>query len=82
MASALAKGGCDLFLRMAKPIHQLAIACRLIHWVEVGPLNILDDRHFQNFGIGEIADNDRDVVQLSDLRRAPATLPRHNLISV
>ena len=35
----------QLLLGMAKPIHELAKALRLLHRVQVGSLNVLDDRN-------------------------------------
>ena len=71
MAPAFAHGGGELFLRVAEPVHQLAISLRLFDRIEVGALDILDDRDFENFGIIEIPHDDRNLVDLRPLGGPP-----------
>ena len=63
---------------MAKTVHQLTIARRFFDRIEVRPLDVLDNRNFENFDIGEFADNDRKFMQLRHLRRAPSAFTRDN----
>ena len=72
MAAAFPQRFGQLFLRMPKPIHQLTIPGRFFHRVQVSPLYILDNCDFQNLGIRKFAHQNRRIMQLRLLRRAPA----------
>ena len=79
MAPALAKRLGHLLLRVPEFIHQLTITRRFLDRVQVGPLDVFDDRNFEHFDIGELAHNDRKAMYLRDLRSPPAPLTSDNL---
>ena len=64
-----------LFLPELKLFNQLRIAQRLLDWVEIFALKILNERQFQNSTIIRVADYDRYFQQAGELRRAPAAFP-------
>ena len=64
MASAFAQSLRHLLLGMAKLVHQLAVSGGLFNRVQVGALDILDDRDFKNLDIGEVPHDDRQFMQL------------------
>ena len=59
----------QLLLGMAEPAHQVAVADRLFHRVEIGALDVLDDRELEHLLIGEVAHDDRHLMQAGELRR-------------
>jgi hypothetical protein len=61
---------------------QLAITLRLFDRVEVGALDVLDDRDFQHLGIVEVPHDDGDLVNLGPLRGPPAPFAGNDLIAV
>jgi hypothetical protein len=80
MAPALAKNGGQLFLGMTKAIHELPIAGGLVNRGKIGPLDVLDDRDFENLGIGVVANKRRDFVQLRNLGCAPPAFTGDDLV--
>ncbi len=68
------------FLRMAEAVHQLPVGGGLLDRIQVGALDILDDRDLDHIGIGKLADDDRQFVQLRHLRRTPAAFAGDDLV--
>ncbi len=64
------------FLGIPEFIHQPEIGFRLFQHIQVGPLDILNNGHFQNLFIGQVFDHDRHMAQIGRLaarrRRSPA----------
>ena len=69
----------QVFLGLVKPLHQLAIARRFLDRVEVGALDVLDNRDFQHFRIVKFPHDHGDLVQLRHLGRPPAPFARDDL---
>ena len=80
VATAFRQSLGQLFLRMAKPIHQLAITLCLFNGVQISALNVLNDRDLKDLGIIEFPHDDRHVVHLSQLRCPPATFARDDFV--
>ncbi len=80
MAATLAERRGDVFLRVIKPIHELAIPCRLIQGVEIGTLNVLYDCELQDFGVRQLSYKHGKIVQSGLLRRAPTAFARDDLV--
>ena len=80
VTAALAEHLGQLFLRMSEFFHQLTITGSLFHGVQIGALDVLDDRDFQNFGIVEIPHQNWQFVQFGHLRRAPAAFAGDDLV--
>ena len=53
VAAALAERLGQPLLGVAEAVHQLAVALRLLERVEVGALDVLDDRELEHLGVGE-----------------------------
>ncbi len=68
-------------LGMPEILDQAMIRLGLFDRIEILPLNILDQRDFERFGIVERADDHRHLVQPRTLRRTPAPLARDDLIA-
>ena len=81
MAAALADHLGELVLRIAEPLHQLAITARFLDRVEVRPLHVLDNRDLERVLVGKIPDDRRQLVQLSQLRSPPTPLAGDDLIT-
>ena len=60
--------------------HQPAITLRLVDRREIGALQVLDQGELQRVEIVEAAHDDRHLVQLRLLRRAPAALAGDDLV--
>ena len=74
MAAALADRLGDARLGAAEFPHQPAIGLGLFERRQILALQIFDERDLQRLDIGELADDDRHLVQPDALRRAPAAL--------
>ena len=82
MAAAFTDDLGNLFLAIAEFFQQSAVALGFFQRVEVGALDILDDRDLQRLGVARLDDDDRDFVQAGALRRAPAAFAGDDFISV
>ncbi len=82
IAAALADDLRNLVLAVAEFVHQRAIAFRLFERIEIGALDVLDDRELQRLGVGRFDDDDGHFVQAGALRRAPAAFAGDDLVSV
>ena len=80
MAAAFADNASDIFLGMIIVIDQPRISTRLIHGVQIGALNILDQRQLQAFRIRYVLDQNRHIVQPRHLGRPPAPLSRNDFV--
>ena len=58
-----------LFLRQAVFVGQTPVGHRFFDGIEVGALNVLDERQFEQFGIGSITDDDGYRVEPGQSRR-------------
>src|SRR5215472_7351362 len=74
MAAALANRLGEVSLAAAKFLHQPAIGLRFLERRQVLTLQVLDQRDFERFGIGDRANDDRDLVQSEALCGAPPPL--------
>ena len=81
VAARLADQPADLVLVVPEADDQLLVGLGLLDRVEVGALDILDQRDFGGRGVVELADERRDAVELRLLRRAPAALAGDDLDS-
>ncbi len=79
VAAAFCQRSGQFLLGVAEPVHQLPIACGLFHRVQIGALDVLDDRDFKHFGVGIIANQNRklDAAAPSALR-ASGVRPRQS----
>src|SRR5262249_3307143 len=82
MAAALADRLRQILLSVAELLHEAPIAFGLLKRGQILALDVLDKRDLQRLVIGELADDDRNLVQLGDLRRAPASLAGDDLIGI
>ena len=82
MAAALADDLGEVLLRIAVAVHQQLVALALLDRVQVLALDVLDDGDLDRFLVRERAHDDRHVVQIGELRRAPAALAGDDLIGV
>ena len=82
MAAAFAQSGGHLVLGMAEFIHQLTIAGSLVHGIKIGALDVFNDRDLKDFGIGVIAHQHRNVMQLGHLRGTPAAFTSDDFIAI
>ena len=79
MAAALADDLAEIGLRVLMIIDQLLVAERFLDRVEIGTLDVLDDRQLECGAIVDIADEHRDLDQSGPLGSTPATLARNDL---
>src|SRR5688572_20549038 len=82
MRAALADEPGQRFLGVAVIGDQPPIALGLLDGVEVPALDILEECDLECFGIVEIADDDRDLMEPRPLRRPPAALAGDDLVAV
>jgi hypothetical protein len=82
MASALADDSPDVRMIVSEFGGELRVASCLFKCIEVGALDILDDRELQGLTICELQDNNGDTVLLRALGGAPPTFPGDNFVSV
>src|SRR5258708_24701237 len=82
MAAALADRLGERFLGVREFLHQPAIAFRLLERGEVLALDVFDESDFEGGAVVELLDDDRDLVELRQLRGAPAPLAGDDLIAV
>jgi hypothetical protein len=69
-------------LRQAELIGQLPVGASLLHGVEVGTLDILDDRDGQLVALGHLANDCRDAFQTGHLSGSDASLTGHELVAI
>ena len=65
MRTAFAKGLRHLFLGVSEAVHELPVAHRLFHRIQIGALDVFDDRQLQHFSVGQLPDQDRNFMNLS-----------------
>ena len=82
VAAALADDAGDVAVRIAVVSAELGVALRFLERVEVGALDVLDDRQFERFAIADIDDDDRHFVQAGALRGAPPPFAGDDLVGV
>src|SRR3954468_16583365 len=71
----------QLFFGQAEVLDQGGAGSRLLDWVEVLADHVLDQRRLQPLSFGLVADDRRNLVDSSLLRRAPATLAGNQLVA-
>jgi hypothetical protein len=81
MASALADDVAKIRLRIAVIVDKLLESQRFLHRIEIGTLDVLDDRQFQRLAIADIADDRRYLSHSSKLGRPPASLAGDDLVT-
>ena len=64
---------------MAEFLHQLAVTSGFFHRVQVGALDVLDNRDLENLGVIEVAQKNRNLVKFGNLRGPPAAFARNDL---
>ena len=74
--------GRDVVLGQAELVGQLAVGVRLLHGVEVGTLDVLDEGDGQLVAFGHLADDRRNVVQAGHLSGPDPSLAGHELVAV
>ena len=67
---------------MAEAIHQLAKSQCFFDGVQIGALNVLDNRNLENLGIIKVAHDDRKFVKLRNLGGPPPAFTRHDFEAV
>jgi hypothetical protein len=82
MAAALADDPRDLVLRVIELGGQHLIAGGFLQRIEIGALNVLDDRKLKCFGVTRVEDDHRHFVQAGTLRGAPASFASDDLVAV
>src|ERR1700722_10290387 len=65
---------------MRELLHQPAVAFCLFERGQVLALDILNERNLEGLTVVELANDDRDLVKLGELRRAPAALAGDDLV--
>ena len=71
----------NVFLRKLEFGHQALKGARLLNWVEVFALDVLNQRNLERLRFGNVADDSRNPRQGSALGGAPAALPRNELVA-
>src|SRR5438105_6795112 len=66
----------DVFLPHAEFTGEPRVALRFLDRIEIGALQIFNERKLENLQIGRLANNDGDFGQPYFLRRTPAPFPR------
>ena len=82
MAAAFADHAGDIVLAVAEIADQCAIPFRLFERIEIGALDVLDDRKLQRFAVSGLDDDDRNLVQPGTLGRPPPPFAGDDLIHV
>ena len=82
MAAALADDFAEIVLGIAMLGDQLLIAERLLQRIEIGALDVLDDREFQRRLVVHVTDDDRNFDKARQLRGAPAPFAGDDLVNV
>jgi hypothetical protein len=72
----------DLVLSQPEFVGELPIRVCFLHGVEVGTLDVLDERDGQLVSFCHLADDGRDVVQAGHLSCAYPTLAGHELVAI
>jgi hypothetical protein len=80
--SSPADTGCDLVLCQTEVFGELSICVSLLYGVEVGSLEVLDERDGQLVSFRHLANDCRNVVQACHLRGAYSSLTSHQLIAI
>ncbi len=79
VAAAFAEDLRQLPLGVGEVPHQALVARGFLDRVEVGPLDVLEDREFEGGAVVDLDDDHRHLVETGALGRAPAALARHDL---
>src|SRR5262249_8363280 len=82
MASALADNLCQIGLSIAEFITEPLIAGRFLERIEVGALDIFDDRKFERLAVVGLEAHDWHLMQSCALRRPPAPLPGDDFVDL
>ena len=80
--AGLADTVADLLLRQAELVDELAVGERLLDRVEVGALDVLDERHLELIAVRELPDERRDPLEPGEARCAHAALAGDQLVAV
>src|SRR5579883_1717404 len=80
MAATLSYHARQVFLGMGELLHQPPIGLGFFERGQILSLNVLDKGNLKRLAVGEVPDNDRNLMELGLLRRAPAPLASDDLI--
>src|ERR1700731_3326339 len=82
MAAALADHLGKIGLRIEEFVAEPLVAGRFLEWIEVGSLDVFDDRELERLAVVGLEADNRHFMQSGPLRRPPATLSGDNFVSV
>src|ERR1700730_2530524 len=82
MAAALADHLGKIGLRIEKFVAEPLGAGRFLEWIEVGSLDVFDDREFERLPVVGLEADDRHLMQSGALRRPPAALSGDDFVGV
>src|SRR6202171_5302425 len=82
MAAALADHLGKIGLRIEEFIAEPLVAGRFLEGIEVGSLDVFDDRELERLPVVGLEGDDRHLMQSGSLRRPPAPLTGDNFVSV
>src|SRR5438552_9432432 len=71
----------NVLLSHSEFLGQARIALRLFDWIQIGPLEVLDQRKLEHFQIARRPDNDRDFGKSDFLRCAPASFTGNQFVA-
>ena len=71
----------DVVLAQPEAVHQLAIGVGRLEGIEVGALEVLDERELELVAIDQLADDGRNAIETGRLRRTQAALAGHELVA-
>ena len=82
MAAAFADDLAQLFLRIAKALNEITVAAGLLDGVQVGTLDVLDNRKLKRFLIRQRPDDDGNEMHRRLLSSPPPALARHDFVEL
>src|ERR1700730_1197188 len=81
MAAALADHLGKIGLRIEEFVAKPLVAGRFLEWIEVGSLDVFDDRELERLPVVGLEDDNRHLMQSGALRRPPAAFTGDNFVS-
>src|ERR1700730_927969 len=82
MASALANDFGDIRLRIAEFIAKPLVARRFFEGIEIGALDVFDDRKFERLAVVGVKTHDGHFMESCAFRRAPSALAGDDFVSI
>jgi hypothetical protein len=80
VTAALADDARKVLLRVVVALDQELVPLPLLDRVQILALHVLDDGDLDRFLIAQCTDDDRNVVKIGELGRAPAALAGDDLV--